>query len=74
MNPLEERIKVLEDRLNTLEKSDRYIFWKTVIFKGRIAFFGKAPVGQQLKASHNGWASLSDVVNALVNTGLFDQL
>jgi len=28
---------------------------------------------QQLKASYNNWAALSDVVNALVATGLFDQ-
>ena len=28
---------------------------------------------QRLKASYNNWAALSDVVNALVATGLFDQ-
>lgn len=36
MNPLEERVKVLEDRLNMLEKSDRYTFEKKIqILDGR---------------------------------------
>lgn len=38
-----------------------------------IGFFNTAPVAQQLKANHNNWAAVSDVVNALVNLGLFDQ-
>ena len=39
----------------------------------KLGFFGTSPVAQQLKANHNNWAALSDVVNALVNLGLFDQ-
>jgi hypothetical protein len=38
----------------------------------KIGFFGVTPVSQQAKASHNNWTSLSDVVSALVNLGLFD--
>ncbi len=74
MNPLEERVKVLEDRLNRLDKSDRYIFEKTTVFKGRVGFFNKPTVEQQLKANHNNWAALSDVISALVNLGLLDQI
>lgn len=39
---------------------------------GLVGFFGATPVSQQLKASHNNWAALSDVVSALVNLGLLD--
>lgn len=39
-----------------------------------VGFFGKTPVGQRLKANYNNWASLSDVVQALVDIGLFDQV
>lgn len=36
MNPLEDRIRILEDRLNMLERSDRYIFQKSIqIMDGR---------------------------------------
>lgn len=38
-----------------------------------IGLFGATPVAQQLKASHNNWSAVSDVVAALVNLGLFDQ-
>ena len=38
----------------------------------KMGVFGATPVGQQLKASHNNWAALSDVVNALVNLGFID--
>jgi hypothetical protein len=38
-----------------------------------LGFFGATPVSQRLKADYNGWAVLSDVVNALVSLGLFDQ-
>ena len=37
-----------------------------------LGFFGASPVTQRLKASHNNWAALSDVVNALVELGVFD--
>lgn len=40
---------------------------------GNIGFFGTAPVSQRLKANYNNWAALSDIVNALVDLGLFDQ-
>ena len=36
--------------------------------------FGATPVGQQLKAAHNNWAALSDVVSALVNLGFIDSV
>ena len=39
----------------------------------KIGFFNTAPAAQQLKANHNNWAAVGDVVNALVNLGLFDQ-
>jgi hypothetical protein len=39
----------------------------------KIGFFGATPVLQQLKANHNNWANISDVVSALVNLGLLDQ-
>jgi len=38
----------------------------------KIGFFNAVPVVQQTKAGHNNWASLSDVVNALVSLGLLD--
>lgn len=89
----EERIRILEDRLNMLEKSDRYTFEKKIqILDGRtiqtgtrtgtmiaieptqkLGFFGTTPDSQQLKANHNNWASLTDIINALVNLGFLDQ-
>lgn len=36
-------------------------------------FYGTAPVSQRLKADYNNWAAVSDVVDALVALGLFDQ-
>ncbi|MBI3866831.1 MAG: hypothetical protein HY290_33545 [Planctomycetia bacterium] len=39
----------------------------------KIGHFGATPVTQRTKAGHNNWVSLSDVVNALVELGLFDQ-
>lgn len=41
---------------------------------GNIGLFGGLPVGQRLKANYNNWASLSDVVQALVDIGIFDQV
>lgn len=38
----------------------------------KVGFFNRTPVSQQTKATHNNWASLSDVVQALVDVGLFD--
>lgn len=40
----------------------------------KIGFFNATPVSQQLKANHNNWVALSDVVSALVNLGLLDQI
>jgi len=37
-----------------------------------VGFFGKAPVSQRLKANYNNWAAFGDVVDALVDLGLFD--
>ena len=37
-----------------------------------IGFFGATPVYRQLKADHNNWAAIGDVVSALVNLGLLD--
>lgn len=39
-----------------------------------LGFFGATPVVQQTKAGHNNWAAVSDVVSALVNLGLLDQV
>jgi hypothetical protein len=39
----------------------------------KLGFFGATPITQRAKASYNNWASLSDVVDALVDLGLFDQ-
>ena len=41
---------------------------------GNIGLFGGSPVGQRLKADYNNWASLSDVVQALVDIGILDQV
>jgi len=41
---------------------------------GLLGFFAATPVGQQLKANHNNWAAVGDVVAALVNLGLLDQV
>lgn len=38
----------------------------------KIGFFNKTPVVQRAKASYNNWAAFTDVVNALVDLGLFD--
>jgi len=38
----------------------------------KLGFFGATPVVQRPKASYNNWAALSDVVDALVDLGLFD--
>jgi hypothetical protein len=40
----------------------------------KIGFFNATPVTQRQKANYNNWAALSDVVNALVDLGLFDQV
>jgi len=39
----------------------------------KLGFWNKTPVAQLAKASYNNWAALSDVVQALVDVGLFDQ-
>jgi hypothetical protein len=38
----------------------------------KIGFFNKTPVVQLAKASYNNWAAFTDVVQALVDIGLFD--
>ena len=40
----------------------------------KLGFFGATPVTQRAKANYNDWASLADVVQALVDLGLFDQI
>jgi hypothetical protein len=39
---------------------------------GKIGFFGATPVVQRAKADYNNWAAFTDVVDALVDLGLFD--
>ncbi len=39
----------------------------------KIGFFSATPVTERLKADHANWAALSNVVDALVELGLFDQ-
>lgn len=39
----------------------------------KLGFFNQTPVSQLLKASYNNWAAFGDVVQALVDIGLFDQ-
>jgi hypothetical protein len=39
---------------------------------GSMGFFGHVAAAQPTKAGHNNWASLSDVVAALVSIGIFD--
>lgn len=38
----------------------------------KLGFYGKTPVVQRAKASYANWAALSNVVQALVDLGLFD--
>ena len=38
----------------------------------KIGFFGATPVVQRAKAAHGNWAALANVVQALVELGLFD--
>jgi len=40
---------------------------------GNLGFFGATPTSQLLKANYNNWAAFTDVVDALVAIGLFDQ-
>jgi hypothetical protein len=40
----------------------------------KLGFFGATPVSQRLKSNYNNWASHTDVVQALVDLGLFDQV
>ena len=37
-----------------------------------VGFFGTAPVSQRLKANYNNWVAFGDIVDALVDLGLFD--
>ena len=39
----------------------------------KLGFYGATPVVQRAKASYNNWAAFTDVVDALVALGLFDQ-
>ena len=39
---------------------------------GLVGFYGTAPVNQRTKAAHGNWAALANVVQALVELGLFD--
>lgn len=39
----------------------------------KIGFYGATPVNQRQKANYNNWATLANVVAALVDLGLFDQ-
>lgn len=39
----------------------------------KLGFWGATPIYQPAKANYNNWAALSDVINALVAIGLFDQ-
>lgn len=39
----------------------------------KIGFLGATPVTERLKSAHNNWAAISDVTDALVELGLFDQ-
>lgn len=48
-----------------IEDGDTYI-------GGNIGLYGHAPAAQPTKAGHNNWAAISDVVQALVDIGLFD--
>ena len=38
----------------------------------KVGFFGTSPVLQRAKADYNNWAAFGDVVDALVDLGLFD--
>lgn len=38
----------------------------------KLGFYGKTPVVQRAKANYANWAALSNVVQALVDLGLFD--
>jgi len=38
----------------------------------KIGFYGVTPVTQRAKANYNNWAAFTDVVDALVDLGLFD--
>jgi hypothetical protein len=40
----------------------------------KMGLWGATPVTQPAKADHNDWAALSDVVQALVDVGIFDQV
>ena len=39
----------------------------------KIGFFNATPVTQRLKANYNNWAAFTDIIDALVDLGLFDQ-
>jgi len=38
----------------------------------KLGFYGKTPVVQRAKADYSNWSALSNVVQALVDLGLFD--
>jgi len=40
----------------------------------KLGFFGDTPVTRREKSYYNGWTSLTDVVQALVDLGLFDEV
>jgi hypothetical protein len=39
----------------------------------KLGFFNATPVTQRQKANYNNWASYTDIIDALVDLGLFDQ-
>lgn len=39
----------------------------------KLGFFNATPVTQRLKANYNNWAAFTDIIDALVDLGLFDQ-
>jgi hypothetical protein len=47
---------------------------KSTVIVGNLGLFGNTAVGQRLKANYNNWATLADVVQALVDLHLFDEV
>ena len=39
----------------------------------KLGFYNATPVTQRLKANYNNWAAFTDIIDALVDLGLFDQ-
>lgn len=51
-----------------------YVAGGGIYLGGLIGFFGHQPVMQPTKTGHNNWVNLSDVVQALVDVGIFDSV